>query len=292
MAISASLGERREVAVSGGTIRYRERGSGTPIVFVHGLLTNADLWRNVVPHLAGEWRCIAPDWPLGSHEVPMNRDADLSTPGLAKVVDDFLEALDLTDVTLVGNDTGGAICQLVAAHHPARLGRLVLTSCDAFEVYPPSPFGIFVLLARIPGVLNAIAQTMRIRALRRTPLTYGPVMRHHPEAAISDSYVTPGLHPEIRRDTRKVLFGMSKAHTLEAAERFARFEAPVLVAWAAQDRVFPHELAVRLAAAFPRAELATIEHSRTFVAEDQPEELARLIADFQLGVPLRGRTQP
>jgi pimeloyl-ACP methyl ester carboxylesterase len=149
-----------------------------------------------------------------------------------------------------------------------------------------------VLLARVPGVLNAIAQTMRIRALRRTPLMYGSVMRHHPQAAISDSYVVPGLHPEIRRDTRKVLLGMSKAHTLEAAERFHRFEAPVLVAWAGQDRVFPHKLATRLAAAFPRAELATIEGSRTFVAEDQPGELARLIANFQHGEPAPRQTQP
>ena len=110
MSISHQLGDPKEVRLPQGNIRYRERGRGTPIVFVHGLLTNGDLWRKVVPLLAREHRCITPDWPLGSHEVPLQLAADLSTPGLAALVADFLAALDLRDVTLVGNDTGGAIC--------------------------------------------------------------------------------------------------------------------------------------------------------------------------------------
>src|SRR5437868_4113845 len=139
MSVSSNLGEQRQVATGAGTIHYRERGSGAPVVFVHGLLTNGDLWRDVVPPLAAHRRCIVPDWPLGSHTEAMGAHADLSTPGLAKLVAEVLTALDLEQVTLVGNDTGGAVCQLVAAHHPARLGGLVLASCDAFEVYPPPP---------------------------------------------------------------------------------------------------------------------------------------------------------
>ena len=123
-----------------GTIRYRERGNGEPIVFVHGLLVNGDLWRKVVPTLAKDFRCITPDWPLGSHEVPMNPDADLTPTGLAKLVADFLAALELENVTLVGNDTGGALSQIVVTEHPERIARLVLTPCDAFEVFPPRLF--------------------------------------------------------------------------------------------------------------------------------------------------------
>src|SRR6187431_3451552 len=109
MAISEALGQEKEVQLPQGTIRYRERGTGEPIVFVHGALVNADLWRKVVPELAKDFRCITPDWPLGSHEVPMNADADLTTAGVAQLINDFLVALDLENVTLVGNDSGGAL---------------------------------------------------------------------------------------------------------------------------------------------------------------------------------------
>jgi pimeloyl-ACP methyl ester carboxylesterase len=280
MSISASLGEQRQVATAAGPIRYRERGSGAPIVFVHPLLTNGDLWRDVVPPLAARWRCITPDWPLGSHELPMDAGADLSTPGLARLVADFLAALDLEAVTLVGNDTGGAVCQLVATHHPDRLGGLVLASCDAFEVYPPPPFGILPLIARVPGALALGAQAMRLRGLRGTPLAYGSVMREPPEPAVSDSYVLPGLRAEIRRDTKKVLLGISKRHTLEAAARFGDFERPVLVAWAEQDRLFPAQLGERLAAAFPSSRREVVAGSRTFIGEDEPRRLAALIERF------------
>src|SRR3954453_3631883 len=91
---SEALGEARDLRLSSGTIRYRERGSGPAVVFVHGLLVNADLWRKVVPAVAAGHRCIAPDWPLGSHEVAMRPDADLSPPGVARLIAEFLEALD------------------------------------------------------------------------------------------------------------------------------------------------------------------------------------------------------
>ena len=126
MAISNELGEQHEVTLPQGTISYRERGTGDPIVFVHGALVNADLWRKVVPELAKDFRCIAPDLPLGSHERAMPADADLSPPGVAKLIADFLAALDLDNVTLVGNDTGGAICQVRrhAAPGPDRAARV------------------------------------------------------------------------------------------------------------------------------------------------------------------------
>ena len=151
----------KETSIPQGTIRYREKGTGEPVVLVHGLLNNGLLWREVADELAKDFRVISPDWPLGSQELPMKAGTDLSPPGLAAIVAAFIEALDLHDVTLVGNDTGGAICQLVVVHHPERVGRLVLTPCDAYENFLPPMFRPLQSLARVPGAVWLIAQSLR-----------------------------------------------------------------------------------------------------------------------------------
>src|SRR3712207_73178 len=120
------------ISLSQGSMDYREDGAGPPVVLLHGLLVNGLLWHKVVPALSKDARVIVPELPLGSHATPMNPDADLSTRGVAKLVAELMDKLDLEDVTLVGNDTGGAIAQVVATEHPERIGRLVLTSCDTF----------------------------------------------------------------------------------------------------------------------------------------------------------------
>lgn len=291
MSISDRLGPTHRIELSSGPIAYRERGSGAPIVFVHGVFVNGDLWRKVVPALASTHRCITPDWPLGSHSLPMNPDADLSTPGLARLVAEFLDVLRLEDVTLVGNDTGGAVCQLVMADHSERLGRAVLASCDAFEVFPPSPFGFLRWMPRIPGANALIAQTLRLRAARRLPLVYGRVMHTQPEVAISDSYARPALQRAIRRDAKKACLGIDRVHTLGAAKRLADFNNPALLVWASDDLLFPVTLAERLAAVLPNASITVIDASRTFIGEDRPDELAAAIADFVAGAasqPLPG----
>src|SRR2546423_4845919 len=139
VSISESLGERRTVEVTGaGTIEYRERGSGTPVVFAHGVGVNGDLWRHVVPEVARHgYRCIAPDLPLGGHSIPLSGEPDMSLPGLADILAAFFDALDLEDATLVANDTGGAITQALIGRRPERIARPPLTSCDAFGRYPP-----------------------------------------------------------------------------------------------------------------------------------------------------------
>jgi pimeloyl-ACP methyl ester carboxylesterase len=145
--------ELRRARLPQGVVSYRELGTGDPVVMVHGLLNNGLLWREVAETLAKDFRVIAPDWPLGSHQPAMEPNADLSPPGLAALVAAFLEELDLRGVTLVGNDTGGAICQLVAVDHPERLARLVLTPCDAYDNFPPAMFRPLLLAARVPGAV-------------------------------------------------------------------------------------------------------------------------------------------
>ena len=285
MTTASPVGVRKRIELPTGTVHYTEAGHGEPIVFVHGVFVNGNLWRKVVARLADGYRCIAPDWPLGSHPEPMPK-ADLSTPGLAALVAEFLEALDLDGVTLVGNDTGGAICQLVLADHRERLGRLVLTSCDAFETFPPKPFGFLRAIPSIPGAAFSLAQSMRASPIRRLPIAYGWVMKSLPEKAIMDSYTTPLLDPAIRRDANRLLKGISNQHTIEAARRFADFRGPVLLAWGAEDKLFPLSLAERLRDVLPQARLETVPGARTFVAEDQPEALARLIDSFCASEPL------
>jgi pimeloyl-ACP methyl ester carboxylesterase len=270
-----------ELRLPQGTIRYRESGSGEPIVLVHGLLTNGELWRDVAPRLAREFRVIVPDWPLGSHRPAMNPGTDLSPLGLAAIISDFLTAMDLDGVTLVGNDTGGAICQLVAVHHPERLGRLVLTPCDAYENFLPPAFRPLQAIARLPGAVFAIAQSLRPRAARQLPLAFGWLAKRRIDDELGDAWLAPALEDKrVRADIAAVLKGISSKYTLQAAERFGEFDKPVLIAWAPRDRFFKLRHAERLAAAFPNARLELIEDSYTFVPIDQPERTAELIAAF------------
>jgi pimeloyl-ACP methyl ester carboxylesterase len=270
-----------EVKLPQGTIHYSESGEGEPLVFVHGLLVDGRLWRKVTPLLDQRFRCVVPDLPLGSHRSPMSPDADLSPPGLARILDGFLEALGLEDVTLVANDTGGAISQITAANHPDRIGRLVLTNCDAFENFLPPAFRPLQWAARVPGGLTALLQGMRFAPMRRLPLAFGWLIKRDFAGAPTREWVDPYLsNPGIRRDTVKFLRGVSPRYTLEAADRLRDFDRPAMLAWAVEDRFFKLRFAERLAAAIPGATLETIEDSYTFVPEDQPERLAELIDAF------------
>lgn len=280
--MNASLqGETREARLPQGPIRYRDSGAGEPVVFVHGFLVNGLLWRKVVPALERDCRCIVPDWPLGSHPVAMEPGADLSPPGLARLVADFLEALGLERATLVGNDTGGAVCQLVATSHPERVGRLMLTPSDAYDNFPPPMFGYLKWTARVPGAFAALAQSLRLRPLRRLPIAFGRVAKRPLDPDVVEAWVRPVIADRaVRRDTVKVVRGIDTRYTLEAAERLRRFERPALIAWAPEDRLFPLEHGERLAATIPGARLERIEDSYTFVPEDQPARLAELIAEL------------
>jgi pimeloyl-ACP methyl ester carboxylesterase len=281
MARSEALGITRDVILPEGRIRYRERGDGPPLVFVHGVLVNADLWREVVPPVVESgFRCITPDWPFGSHEVAVP-NADLTPPGAAALVASFLDRLDLSDATVVANDTGGAITQILMTQHPERVGRVVLTSGDSLEWFFPPAFSPLPMLARLPGSMWVLAQLLRVRALQRLPFTFGWVAKRPIPSPIVDSYLLPSRRDAaIRRDLRRFLRGVHRRHTLAAARQLPGFTKPVLLAWAMEDRLFPVELAQRLAVLLPQATVVTIEDSYTFVPEDQPDVLAGLVVDF------------
>jgi pimeloyl-ACP methyl ester carboxylesterase len=213
----------------------------------------------------------------------MHSDADLSVPGLARLIAEFIDRLELEDVTLVGNDTGGALCQLVAAHHPQRLGRLVLTSCDAFENFPPRAIRPVLRVMKLPGALAMTSLLGRLRAVRRAAFSMMPLtMQPIPDAQVK-SWVAPLADRRIRADLAKVVRGIDPSHTLAAAQRLREFDHPALIAWGAEDRFFPFSDAERLAATLPNARLERVPNARTFVQLDAPERLAELIGSVANG---------
>jgi pimeloyl-ACP methyl ester carboxylesterase len=278
------------VRLGDARIAYREFGSGRPIVFVHGVLVNGDLWRDVVPLLAGRFRCIVPDWPLGSHGIPVRAlrqargDGVLSPPGIARLIAGFLEALGLEDVVLVASDTGGAIAQLVVTEYPDRIGALVLTNCDAFENFFPPALRALTWCARIPGFVDALVFVMRWTALQR--LVCATVAHRRPTPELLRSYFGRlCADAAVRRDLREVLASVDRRYTLEAAQRFAAFAKPVGIAWGEDDRLFfPMRYAERLRDAFPSSRLRTFAGAMTLVPEDRPVELAAFVAEMAGGV--------
>ena len=272
------------VSLTTGNIHYEKAGpdDGRPVVFIHGYAMGASLWRPVIERLAtGGFRCIAPTWPLGAHTDPMRRESALTIETIAAMVGELLEQLSLEDVVLVGNDTGGAIAQVVATTTPERLGALVLTSCDAFEHFPPPILKPFIAAAKFAPAFTAALQPLRTRLGRER--AYGALAH-----ADIDSLVTKWLEPafansEVRADLRRLTASLNRQTTVHAGERLPLFTKPALIAWSQDDAFFPIEDGQRLAATLPNARLEVIERARTFSMIDQPDELAGLIARFAAG---------
>ncbi|MDP9135143.1 MAG: alpha/beta hydrolase [Actinomycetota bacterium] len=271
------------VELAQGTIHYEEAGppDGRPVVCVHGYLMAGDLWGELAARLAARGlRVLTPTWPLGAHPEPMRDGADVTPRGIAAIVAGFLDALDLRDVVLLGNDTGGALCQVVAVDHPERLGALVLTNCDAFENFPPSFFKALVQTAKLPGGLKAALAPMRTAAGRRSPVGYG-MLSHGDVDHLAREWVKPVFaQPRVLDDLRRLTVALDKELTLDAAARLGGFDRPALLAWATDDKLFPLEDAHRLAAVLPDARVETIERSKTFSMLDRPDRLAELVGDF------------
>jgi len=273
-----------QIELSAGTIAYSDTGGGGPvIVLLHGLLMDASLWDEVTADLSPGHRCVVPTLPLGAHTQAIKPGADLSLPGIAKLVAEFLDRLGLDDVTLVGNDTGGAVVQLLAADGAPRIGRVVLASCDAFGNFPPGLTGRTLALAgKLPPPLFSLAmQQMRLRPLRRLPVAFGWLTKRGDAATAR--WIRPVLtQPEIRRDTARMLRSVfaDKRLLLRTAEALPAFDRPALVVWAADDRVMPPEHGRRLATLLPNARLFEIPDSYTLIPLDQPAQLAEAIRKF------------
>jgi pimeloyl-ACP methyl ester carboxylesterase len=272
----------KRILLTAGVIQYHEYGpaNAQPILFIHGVLANHQLWEQVALLLSAKYRCIVPTWPLGAHTQPMSKDADISPTGMVQIIVDFMDELRLERATLVGNDSGGALCQMMVQHYPQRIQRLVLTSCDAYDIWLPLLFKYLEYAAFIPGMLWILGQFMRIRVLRKAPFAFGWLAKRMPKE-ISDAIAAPLAHSSgVRHDVGKFLRAISPRLTQEAGKSFASFSAPVLIAWSREDRFFPLSYAERLKCAFPNARLVLIDDAYTFSAIDNPAKLAKEINAF------------
>ncbi len=263
------------VELPAGPIDYTDTGSDGPvIVFGHGLLMNGSLWREVIPLLDG-YRCIAPTWPLGAHRTPMRSDAVLDHAGIARIIADFLDALDLSDVTLVLNDWGGGQF-IVSEGRDERVGRLVLASCEAYDNFPPASAKPAVALCRLPGGPALLMQLTRTSLFRHGRQAYGGLAKCRIPDGMLDDWFAPGLKdPDIRRDLKKFATGTPSTDVLAAWHRdVVAFDRPVLLLWALEDTMMPIEHARRMAHEFPNAKLVEVADARTLIPLDQPERCA------------------
>jgi pimeloyl-ACP methyl ester carboxylesterase len=273
-----------EIELSAGTVEYEDTGGDGPVlVMLHGLMMDASLWDGPIAELRAEHRCVAPTLPLGAHRRAMRAGADLSIPGIARLVAEFLDRLDLTDVTLVGNDTGGAIVQLLMRDAAERVGRVVLASCDAFDNFPPGLTGkTLVATGKLsPRMFGLFMQQMRLKIVRRLPIAFGWLTKRGDAATAR--WMRPVMKQAgIRRDTVRTLRAVAadKSLLLEVAESLPSFTRPALVVWASEDRVMPSEHGRRLAGLLPLGRLTEIEDSYSLIPLDQPARLAQLIREF------------
>jgi pimeloyl-ACP methyl ester carboxylesterase len=265
--------------LSQGKLTYRFAGPAdsdqAPVVFVHGLLVDARLWDPVAELLAAQGiRSYAPTLPLGAHQRPMNADADLSPTGVAALAGDFIRALDLRDVILVGNDTGGAICQIMLGGDTSRIGAAVLTNCDAFGTFPPWALAPLFQALRHPGMVAAIAPALRSRAVRHGPLAFGPLSSGGLDPGLTRDWVEPMADKEIRRDIAKFARQVDSRVLIDAADRFGQFTGPVRILWGERDWYFKPSLGRRLSEAFPNAIFTPVPTGRTFLPLDHPDTVA------------------
>lgn len=270
------------VTLPAAKIEYRESGpkdsAFPPVVFVHGALVDSRLWDDVAARLADQgFRCLQPNLPLGAHTIPVNDRGTLTPPGVAGIVHDFLVALDLDDVTLVGNDTGGGVCQFLIDAHPERIGRLVLTNCDAFDKFPPFPFNAVFALMRTRMSVTALMKTMGPRALRHSPVGFG-LLANHLDPAVTASWLQPArTDRRIAGDFAALARGIGSTDLTDVAPRLHRFTKPVTVVWGLDDRCFTPALGRRLAALFPDSTMIDVPGASTFVPLDNPTAVSDAI---------------
>jgi pimeloyl-ACP methyl ester carboxylesterase len=273
-----------EIELTAGTIEYRDTGGDGPVlVLLGGLVMDGSVWDPVVEDLRADHRCVVPTLPLGAHRKAMRADADLSLGGFARMVAELLERLDLREVTLVQNDHAAALVLAGEGDaRPERVARLVISSCEAFENYPPGLPGKNVrMTAFVPGGIFLAMNAMRLRALRRSPIGFGWMAKRPLPDELIDRWLAPlQSQRAVRRDFRKYVTGGRRRQMVEACERLRIFARPTLVVWTPEDKVQRPEHGRRLAELLPDARLVEIADSYTLIMRDQPQAFARAIREF------------
>lgn len=271
------------VELAAGVVEYGDTGGDGPaLVLLHGLAMDGRVWGPVIDQLGPGYRCLTPTLPFGAHRVALKTGADLSLRGVGRIVADFLGRLDLHDVTLVFNDWGGAQT-MIADGLMERVGRLVLTPCEAFENYPPGiPGRVAALSGQLPGGLSIMRITLQSRRLRQLPFIYGRMSRRGVPEELMQSWLGPLRIAAIRRDLRKYVSGArgGRRDMLAATPALGSFEKPVLVVWGPDDRMMRPANGRRLADAFPDARLVEVQGSYVLMPIDQPVAVSQALREF------------
>jgi pimeloyl-ACP methyl ester carboxylesterase len=265
-----------------GTILYQDIGAGLPILFLHGSLANGNTWRKIIEPLSQHFRCIAPTLPLGAHEIPIHANQPMTGDVIAQIIDDLIAHLGLGQVILLANDTGGAYAQVFTAQYPDKVSHLILTNCDAFEVFPPKAFNALKTFINTPFLTDIMAKLFRLKPVIKSQLTLGMLSNTLTGKQLQQYYLDHFMHSRaIRDDFKQLVMGWNAQDTLNAAQKLKHFDKPVLVLWGEDDeKLFPLELGQRLADLFPNTRFIKVAKSSTFIQEDNPQALIEQVRLF------------
>lgn len=272
----------KKVVLEQGTIVYQELGTGLPLIFLHGTLSNANTWRHVIQPLSRHFRCIVPTLPLGAHTIPIHATRPITSDYITEMLRQFADALHLEQFALLGNDTGGAYAQIFTAAYPDRVSHLMLSNCDAFEVFPPKLFALLPFTVRLPGFINLMALAMRSPALAKSKLILGALTKTLDGKTMQALYLNRFIEDaRIRQDCKQLVLGWNKQDTLNAVHALKKFQKPVLVLWGLEDTdLFPLSLGERVANIFTDVHFQPIEGSSTYIQEDRPDALIHHVQTF------------
>lgn len=278
---SSTRGTQHEIDLKIGRIRYNETGEGRPVVFVHGYLVDGELWREVAPRLAKSGhRCITPDLPLGSHEIPVGPAQTPTAPGVAQAVRELIERLDLTDLLLVGNDSGGAICQMLVTENSDRISGLVLTPCDMYRKFPPFPFNLIKgarYLGPLAGLVYRLASTRPMRWVGFAPLLGSAYDRE-----LTAHWYAAGLRDrDVQTDGTRFICSADPDQLETASNAMAAIDLPTAFVWPRGCHFFKYPVAERMARTMKNAQLFPLERGETFVALEFPEDVTAAIESFE-----------
>jgi len=264
---------RRQIKTPSGTIGYVEQGSGPVALFVHGVLLNGYLWRHQLAQLSDVRRCIAVDL-LAHGNTEVSATQDVSVTANANMLAEFLDAMKIDRVDLVGNDSGGGICQIFAALYPERLRSLALTNCDTHDNWPPEAFKPFVAMVAAGGLAETLNSMLADKSIFRSALA--PAYERAED--VGDDTIETYLRPLLRsnqntRNLERFVNAFDSRHTVQIEKQLRRVQAPTLIAWGTDDIYFDLKWSRWLADAIPgtrkRVEFAS---ARIFFPEERPHQ--------------------
>jgi pimeloyl-ACP methyl ester carboxylesterase len=270
------------VDTASGRIAYAETGSGPVALFVHGVLMNKHLWRHQIAAVSDIRRCIAVDL-LAHGDTEISPNQDVTVTANARMLKEMLDALEIDQADVIGNDSGGGISQIFSALNPERVRTLTLTNCDTHDNWPPAAFIPFIEMVKAGGLGDTLNAMVSDKAVYRSPQALGPAYEHPENLADADidTYLQPFVRTEQRtRDLARFVTEFDNKHTLQIEDRLRKLQAPTLIVWGTDDVYFPvqwaHWLAENIPGAKPPVEL---EGARLFFPEERPEAFNQLLRE-------------